>query len=53
MEIPRGGESEQGIQNLFEEIMTENFLNPMKEKVIQAQKVQGISYSLDPNQDTS
>ena len=32
--IPEGEESQQGIENLFEEIMTENFPNPVKEKDI-------------------
>ena len=36
MEIPQGEESEQGIKNLSEEIMTENFLNLVKEKDAQA-----------------
>ena len=30
--VPEKGEREQGIENLFEEIMTENFLYLMKEK---------------------
>ena len=32
MGTPEGEESEKGIKNLFEEIMTENFPNMMKEK---------------------
>ena len=32
MGIPKGEESEQGIENLFEEIMTRNFPNLVKEK---------------------
>ena len=32
MEIPEGEESKQGIENLFEEIITKNFPNLMKEK---------------------
>ena len=32
MGIPEGEESEQGIENLFEEIMTENFPNLVKKK---------------------
>ena len=40
MEIPEGEESEQGIKKLFEEIMTENFPNLMKEKDTQVQETQ-------------
>ena len=35
IQIPEGEEREQRIENLFEEIMTENFPNLMKEKVTQ------------------
>ena len=38
MEIPQGEESEQGIKNPFEEIMTENFPNVVKEKDTQVQE---------------
>ena len=34
--------SEQGIENLFEEIMTENFLSLVKEQDIQIQEAQSI-----------
>ena len=40
MGIPEGKENEQGIENLFEEIMTENFPNLGKEKVTQVQEAQ-------------
>ena len=30
--VPEGVENEQGIENLFEEILAENFLNLVKEK---------------------
>ena len=33
MGIPEGEESKQGIENLFEEIMTQDFPNLVKEKV--------------------
>ena len=46
-----GGESEQGIKNLFEEIMTENFLNLVKKKNTQVQEVQRAQRGL--HQDTS
>ena len=35
--IPEGEEEEQGIENLFEKVMMENFLNLMREKVTQIQ----------------
>ena len=41
--IPEG-EREQGVENLFEEIMTENFLNLMKEKVAQVKEVQSPNH---------
>ena len=36
--IPEG-EEEQGTENLFEEVMMENFLNLMREKVTQIQEI--------------
>ena len=36
--VPEGEESEQGIENLFEKIMTENFPNLVKEKDTQIQE---------------
>ena len=36
--IPEGEEEEQGIENLFEKVMMENFLNLMREKVTQIQE---------------
>ena len=42
-----GGESEQGIKNLFEEIMTENFLNLVKKKNTQVQEVQRIPNKIE------
>ena len=35
--IPEGEEEEQGIENLFEKVMMENFPNLMREKVTQVQ----------------
>ena len=35
--IPEGEEEEQGIENLFEKVMIENFPNLMREKVTQIQ----------------
>ena len=40
MGIPEGEESKQGIENLFEEIMTENFPNLVKKIDIKVQEVQ-------------
>ena len=36
--LPKGEEEEQGIENLFEIVTTENFPNLMREKVMQVQK---------------
>ena len=36
--IPEGEEEEQGIENLFEKLMMENFPNLMREKVAQIQE---------------
>ena len=38
--IPEGEKEEQGIENLFERVMMENFPNLMTEKVIQIQETQ-------------
>ena len=35
--IPEGEDEEQGVENLFEKVMTENFPNLMREKVTQIQ----------------
>ena len=48
MEIPEGQESEQGVKNLFEEIMTKNFLNLVKEKVTHVRGAQRVPNKLDP-----
>ena len=39
--IPEG-EEEEGIENLFEKVMTENSPSLMREKVMQAQEVQKV-----------
>ena len=36
------GEEEQGIENLFEKVMMENFPNLMREKVTQIQETQRV-----------
>ena len=38
--IPEGEEAEQGIENLFEKVMMENFPNLMREKLTQIQETQ-------------
>ena len=52
MGIPEREESEQGIENLFEEIMTENFHYPVKEKDTQVQEAQRVPNKLDPKRTT-
>ena len=41
--IPEREEEEQGIENLFEKVMMENFPNLMKEKVTQIQETQRVA----------
>ena len=53
--IPEGEEEEQGIENLFEKVMMENFPNLMREKVTQIQESQRVPSKRtqrDPLQDT-
>ena len=45
-------ESEQGIENLFEEIMTKNFLNLVKEKNAHVQDAQRVPNKLEPKRPT-
>ena len=51
--MTEGEGSEQEIKNLFEEIMTENFPNLMKEKDSQVQVAQRVPNKLDPKRLTS
>ena len=51
--IPEGEEEEQGIENLFEKVMMENFPNLMREKVTQIQETQSRGTQRGPLQDTS
>ena len=46
--IPEGEEEEQGIENLFEKVMMENFPNFMREKVTQIQETQRIPNKRNP-----
>ena len=50
--MPEGEEEEQEIENLFEKIMKENFLNLVKEIDIQVQEVQRVPKKLDPKRAT-
>ena len=52
MGIPEGEESEQGIENLSEEIMTKNFPNMVKKNDIQVQKSERVPNKLDPKRPT-
>ena len=51
--IPEGEEEEQGIENLFEKVMMENFPNLMTEKVTQIQESQRVPSKRNPNRPTS
>ena len=50
--VPEGKESEQGIEDLFEEIMAENFPNLVKEKVTQVQEAQGVPIKMNKKRPT-
>ena len=50
--IPEG-EEEQGIENLFEKVMMENFPNLMREKVTHIQETQRVPIKRSPNMLTS
>ena len=47
--IPEGEEEEQGIENLFQKVMMENFPNLRREKVTQIQESQGVPSKRNPN----
>ena len=51
--IPEGEEEEQGIENLFEKIMMENFPNLMREKVTQIQETQPVPFKRNPKRPTA
>ena len=50
--IPEGEEREKGIENVFEEIMAENFPNLKKETDIQIQEAQRVPNKRNPNRPT-
>ena len=45
--VPEGEEGEQGIENLFEKIMTENFPNLMKELTYKSRKHKHLLWGQD------
>ena len=51
--IPEGEEEEQGIENLFEKVMMENFPNLMREKVTQIQETQRVPKKRNPKRPTT
>ena len=50
--MPEGEEEEQEIENLFEQIMKENFPNLAKEIDIQVQEAQSVPNKSDPKRTT-
>ena len=51
--IREGEEEEQGIENLFEKVMMENFPNLMREKVTQIQETQRVPSKRNTKRPTS
>ena len=51
--IPEGEEEEQGIENLFEKVIMENFPNLMKEKLTKIQEKQRVTSKRNPNRPTA
>ena len=51
--IPEGEEEEQGIENLFEKVMMENFPNLKREKVTQIQETQRVPKKRNPKRPTA
>ena len=47
------GEEEQGIENLFEKVMRENFPNLRREKVTQIEETQTVPIKRNPKRPTS
>ena len=50
--IPEGEEEEQGIENLFENVMMENFPNLRREKVTQIKESQRVPIKRNPKRPT-
>ena len=51
--IPEREEEEQGIENLFEKLMMENFPNLMREKVTKIQETQRVPSKRNPKRPTA
>ena len=51
--IPEGEGEEQGIENLFENVMMENFPNLRREKVTQIQETQRVPIKRNPKRPTA
>ena len=51
--MPEGEEEEQDIENLYEKIMKEKFLNLVKEIGIQVQEAQRVPNKMDPKRTIS
>ena len=51
--IPEGEEEDQGIKNLFQKVMMENFPSLMREKVTQIQETQGVPSKRNPKRPTA
>ena len=51
--IPEREEEEQGIENLFEKVVMENFPNLMREEVTQIQETQRVPSKRNPKRPTS
>ena len=51
--IPEGEEEEQGIENLFQKVMMENFPNLMRENVTQMQESQKVPSKRNPKRPTA
>ena len=51
--IPEGEEEEQGIENLSERVVIENFPNLMREKVTQIQETQRVPIKRNPKRPTA
>ena len=50
--IPEGEEEEQSIKNLFEKVMTENFPNLVREKVMQVWEAQRFPIKINQKRPT-
>ena len=51
--IPEGEEEDQGIENLFEKVMMENFPKLIREKVTQIQETQRVPSKRNPKRPTA